>query len=101
MITTEPGGTEYVNIRGEYYQFLRLNEKYRIEGFAKSLEEGIAAVLEYEGKKVCVFMDKLIAEQEIVVKPIPSYLKRINGISGCTQLGDGSIALILDIASLM
>lgn len=101
MITTEPSGMEYVNIRGEYYQFLRLNEKYHIEGVAKSLEEGIAAVLEYEGRKVCVFMDKLIAEQEIVVKPIPSYLKKINGISGCTQLGDGSIALILDIASLM
>lgn len=101
MITQEPGGMEFVNIRGEYYPFLRLNEKYHIEGVAKTLEEGIAAVLEYEGKKICVFMDRLIAEQEIVVKPIPSYLKKINGISGCTQLGDGSIALILDIASLM
>ena len=46
-------------------------------------------------------MDKLIAEQEIVVKPIPSYLKQINGLSGCTQLGDGSIALILDAAGLI
>ena len=101
MITREPNGEEYVNIRGEYYGFLRLNEKYHIESFAENLEDGIAAVLEYEGKKVCVFMDKLIAEQEIVVKPIPSYLKQINGLSGCTQLGDGSIALILDIASLL
>lgn len=101
MLVKEPNDVEYVNIRGEYYPFLRLSEKYHIESFAKTLEEGIAAVLEYEGRKICVFLDQLIAEQEIVVKPIPSYLRKINGISGCTQLGDGSIALILDIAGLL
>lgn len=58
-------------------------------------------VLEHEGKQVCVLIDKLLQEQEIVVKPIPSYVKKVKGISGCTQLGDGSIALILDIAGLI
>ena len=50
---------------------------------------------------MCVLIDKLLQEQEIVVKPIPSYVKKIKGLSGCTQLGDGSIALILDIAGLL
>ena len=58
-------------------------------------------VLEHEGKQVCVLIDILLQEQEIVVKPIPSYVKKVKGISGCTQLGDGSIALILDIAGLI
>lgn len=58
-------------------------------------------MLEHEGKQVCVLIDKLLQEQEIVVKPIPSYVKKVKGISGCTQLGDGSIALILDIAGLI
>ena len=58
-------------------------------------------VLEHEGKQVCILIDKLLQEQEIVVKPIPSYVKKVKGISGCTQLGDGSIALILDIAGLI
>ena len=49
-----------------------------------------------EGKNVCLFVDSLIGKQEIVVKPIPSYVKKVKGLSGCTQLGDGSIALILD-----
>ena len=44
--------------------------------------------------------NRLIGGQEIVVKPIPSYIKKVEGLSGCTQLGDGSIALILDIAGL-
>lgn len=53
-------------------------------------------VLELDGKTICMFVDKLVGKQEIVVKPIPSYIKKVKGISGCTQLGDGSIALILD-----
>ncbi len=58
-------------------------------------------ILEVEDRKVCVFVDRLIGEQEIVVKPIPSYIKKVKGLSGCTQLGDGSIALILDPGGLV
>jgi Chemotaxis protein histidine kinase and related kinases len=61
----------------------------------------VMLILEVEEKKICVFVDKLIGEQEIVVKPIPSYIKKVRGLSGCTQLGDGSIALILDAAGLI
>ena len=50
---------------------------------------------------MCVLIDELIGTQEIVVKPIPSYVKKVHGISGCTQLGDSSIALILDVGGLM
>ncbi len=101
MVIREPDGEEYINIRGEYYPFIKLCDKYHIQENTQSLEDGIAAVLEYEGKTICAFVDRLVSEQEIVVKPIPSYLKKINGISGCTQLGDGSIALILDIAGII
>ena len=58
-------------------------------------------ILEVEGNKVCLFVDQLVGKQEIVVKPIPSYVKKVKGLSGCTQLGDGSIALIMDAAGLM
>ncbi len=58
-------------------------------------------IFEVEGKSICLFVDRLIGEQEIVVKPIPSYIKKVKGLSGCTQLGDGSIALILDPVGLI
>ena len=58
-------------------------------------------ILEIEGKNICLFVDKLVGKQEIVVKPIPSYVKKVKGLSGCTQLGDGSIALILDPGGLI
>ncbi len=101
VIVTEPNGEEYLIIRGEAYPFIRLNEKYQISGAKEKIEEGVVVVLDYEGRQICILIDKLLQEQEIVVKPIPSYIGRVRGISGCTQLGDGSIALILDIASLI
>lgn len=97
----EPNGEEYVMIRGECYPILRLSQKYNLEDAVKSVEDGVMLLLEYEGKTLCVLIDELIGTQEIVVKPIPAYVKKVHGISGCTQLGDGSIALILDVSGLM
>lgn len=100
-IIQDPNGQEYVVIRGECYPFIRLNEKYDLEDAHTEVEDGIVVILEYENKQVCILIDTLLREQEIVVKPIPSYIKKVKGLSGCTQLGDGSIALILDIAGLV
>ena len=58
-------------------------------------------IVEVDKKAICLFVDHLIGKQEIVVKPIPDYIKKVKGLSGCTQLGDGSIALIIDAAGLI
>lgn len=100
-IVQEPSGEEYIILRGEAYPFIRLGEKFQLDGDMASVDNGIVVVLEHEGSQICVLIDKLLQEQEIVVKPIPSYIKKVRGLSGCTQLGDGSIALILDISGLM
>lgn len=97
----EPNGEEYVMIRGECYPILRLSEKYHLEDAVTNIEDGVMLLVEYEGNTLCVLIDELIGTREIVVKPIPPYVKKVHGISGCTQLGDGSIALILDVSGLM
>ena len=101
MMIHEPNGEEYIMIRGDCFPVLRLGEWYGMSNYESSIEEGIMLILEVEDKKICLFVDKLVGEQEIVVKPIPSYIKKVKGLSGCTQLGDGSIALILDPAGLI
>lgn len=101
MMIHEPDGDEYIMIRGECYPVVRLGKWYGMSEYKESIEDGVMLILEVEEKKVCLFVDKLIGEQEIVVKPIPSYIKKVKGLSGCTQLGDGSIALILDAAGLV
>ena len=101
MMIHEPGGEEYVMIRGECYPVIRLGKHLGLSDKETSVEDGMMVLLELEEKTVCVLVDKLIGEQEIVVKPIPKYIKKVRGLSGCTQLGDGSIALILDPTGLI
>ena len=101
MMIEEPSGEEFVMIRGECYPVIRLGEWYHLKEYKKNVEEGMMLILEVDGTTFCLFVDKLIGKQEIVVKPIPSYIKKVKGLTGCTQLGDGSIALILDPAGLI
>ena len=68
------------------------------------ISDGILIWLESGELSYCLFVDELLGEQQVVVKPLPSYLSRFNikqsGIAGCTILGDGNISIILDISNL-
>ena len=99
-IVKEPTGEEFVMIRGEAYPVLRVAERYQVPG-ACAEEEGMLVMVTVEKKTICLLVDSLVGKQEIVVKPIPDYIKKVKGLSGCTQLGDGSIALILDAIGLI
>ena len=100
-LNQKPNGDEFVMIRNEAYPVMRLGEKYQIDGYNPDNEDGMFVLVALEDKTICLMVDALVGKQEIVVKPIPEYIKKINGLSGCTQLGDGSIALILDAAGLI
>lgn len=100
-VVQKPSGEEFVMIRGEGYPLIRLGKWYEMEDYCEKIEDGMIVMLEIDKKKVCLFVDELLGKQEIVVKPIPDYIKKVQGLSGCTQLGDGSIALILDSAGLL
>ena len=97
----EPSGEEFVMIRGECYPVLRLGNWYHLENYQADDETGMLVIIESDKRKICLLVDRLIGKQEIVVKPIPDYVRKVKGLSGCTQLGDGSIALILDAAGVM
>jgi two-component system chemotaxis sensor kinase CheA len=101
MMIHEPGGDESVMIRGECYPVLRIGEWYHLRDYKTDVSEGMMVIIEVDKKQMCLFVDRLVGKQEIVVKPIPEYVHKVNGLSGCTQLGDGSIALILDAAGMI
>ncbi|MBO6232111.1 MAG: chemotaxis protein CheA [Ruminiclostridium sp.] len=96
---------EMIMIRGVCYPMLRLNEKFGLPSDVNDIEDGIVLLIESENRGICLFADKLIGEQQVVVKPFPKYLSQYDikgqGLSGCTIMGDGSISLIIDVNTLI
>lgn len=103
-LVCDPDGNEMIFIRGECHPLLRLYQLYNLQTYAQTIEQGIVLQVEHNGESVCLLADYLLGEQQVVIKPLPNYIKLqnndIKGISGCTLLGDGSISLILDVSSL-
>ena len=103
-LIADPDGNEMIMVRGQCYPILRLHEHYRIKTDITAFHKGIFIMVEQEEKKLCIFADQLMGQQQVVVKSLPEYINRIRkikGIGGCTMLGDGSISLILDVAGLI
>ena len=103
-IISDADGNELIMVRGEFYPVLRLHRHYNIRTDRTELSQGIIIMVEQDEKRLCIFVDELLGQQQVVVKALPEYIRkfrRIKGIAGCTLLGDGTISLILDIAGLM
>jgi len=103
-IIYDENGNEMVERIGGFYPIVRLHQFYSIETDVQHLEEGILIWVETSDHSFCLFVDDLIGEQQVVVKPFPAFLNCFElknyGIGGCTILGDGNISIILDIPSL-
>lgn len=100
-IIEDEAGNEMIMVRGDCYPVKRLHRHYGINTELKDLNEGIMVMVENGGKRLCLFADALLGEQQVVVKALPKYIKKVVGIAGCTLLGDGDISLILDIDELI
>lgn len=101
QILTDPDGLEMIMVRGDCLTVLRLHELFKVNTEITQIHEGIVMIVENDKRLLCLFADELLGEQQVVVKALPRYLKRIRGISGCTLLGDGRSSLILDVAGLV
>ncbi|MEA4947545.1 MAG: chemotaxis protein CheA [Oscillospiraceae bacterium] len=101
----DPDGNEMIMIRGECYPILRLYEFFGIDSAITDIADGILVLIESDSSTLCIFVDKLIGEQQVVVKPFPEYIQKIasnlDGVSGCTILGDGRISLIINVNNLL
>lgn len=104
QIVTKPSGEEMLILRGECFPVVRLYEFYNIKTNVKQFSDGIVVRLEQNTRSVCLFVDEIVEQQQVVIKSLPRYIlnmKKIKGVSGCTLLGDGRISLILDFESLL
>lgn len=99
-IIYDPDGQAMIWLRGECLPVIKLHERYRSQTEIVAMEDGIIVVIESDGRSLCVFADELLGQQQVVVKPLPGYIKKTKDLAGCTLLGDGSISLILDIPAI-
>jgi len=100
-VIADSDGNEMIMIRGEAFPIYRLHRIFNIKTEVTGSNEGIMVLVEDNTKAACLFVDSLIGEQQVVVKALPTYIKKAKGIAGCTILGDGNISLILDVSSIL
>jgi two-component system chemotaxis sensor kinase CheA len=95
------GSGEVFSFRGNYLPVIRLHEVFGIEPRTRQLHEGLVVVVEGEGRRVGLFVDDLLGQQQVVIKSLETNYGHVEGVSGATILGDGSVALILDLGGLI
>ncbi len=95
------GQAEVYRLRDEYIPIVKLYDIFNVKPLNESLEDGLLVVVEAEGKKVALLVDDLLGQQQVVIKSLETNFKSVEGISGATILGDGTVALILDVSGLI
>jgi two-component system, chemotaxis family, sensor kinase CheA len=100
-ITRLSGRTEVLSFRGEYLPIIRLHDLFGVEPRSRALHEGLVVVAEGDGRRIGLFVDDLLGQQQVVIKSLETNYGHIAGVSGATILGDGSVALILDVPGLI
>ncbi|HEX7890446.1 MAG TPA: chemotaxis protein CheA [Ramlibacter sp.] len=99
-IHTLPGHGDALRVRDEYLPVLHLAKLFPPQK-PREQAAGIAVIVETDGTKAAVLVDELVGQQQVVVKSLETNFRRVPGLSGATVMGDGSVALILDVAHLV
>ena len=94
---------EVVQVRGEVVPILRLHSILQMDAMDKAVQdpsEGLLVIVEDHEAKIALLVDDLLGQQQAVIKNLESNFRKVPGIAGATILGDGRVALIIDIVSL-
>ncbi len=95
------GNARLMHVRGEFLPLLSLRELFGVVGRDLPLEQGIVVIAEADGRQVALIVDELVGQQQVVIKSLERNYRRVSGISGATILGDGRVALILDVGEVI
>jgi two-component system chemotaxis sensor kinase CheA len=99
-IRTIAGQGRVVAIRGEYLPLIPLAEVFAVPGALHEASEGILVVVEGESGKAALQVDELLGQHQVVIKSLETNYRKVEGISGATIMGDGRVAMILDVSAL-
>ena len=94
------GGERVLEVRGEYLPLVELWKAFEVQGAKTEATQGIVVILQSAGRRYALLVDQLIGQHQVVVKNLESNYRKVPGISAATILGDGSVALIVDVSAL-
>jgi two-component system chemotaxis sensor kinase CheA len=100
-IKTVTGEGRMVHVRGEYLPIIALHSLFNHHTDITDPTQGVLVLIEAEGKKSALFVDRLVGQQQVVIKSLETNYRKVQGVSGATIMGDGSVALILDVPAII
>lgn len=100
-IKTIAGRGQVVSVRGEYLPIVSVAEYFTIDAPASQPDKSILIIVESSSQKVALMVDELLGQQQFVVKNLEANYRKVEGLSGATIMGDGRVALILDVAAIV
>lgn len=100
-IKTVTGEGRMVHVRGEYLPIIALHSLFNHATDITDPTKGVLVLIESDGKKSALFVDRLVGQQQVVIKSLETNFKKVPGISGATIMGDGGVALILDVSAII
>lgn len=100
-IKTVTGEGRMVHVRGEYLPIIALHSLFNHHTEITDPTEGVLVLIEADGKKSALFVDRLVGQQQVVIKSLETNYRKVQGVSGATIMGDGSVALILDVPAII
>lgn len=95
------GSTEMYRLRDDYVPIVRLYELFGLQAKTTNLRDALLVIVEHDGHKVGLLVDELLGQQQVVIKSLETNYQRVEGLSGATILGNGTVALILDVGGLI
>ena len=99
-IKTLSNHARVIQVRGEYLPVVVLHEVFNLKSRACDFTQGIMVVIDADGIKAALFVDALVGQHQVVIKSLEANYRRVPGISGATIMGDGHVALILDVSAI-
>jgi two-component system chemotaxis sensor kinase CheA len=100
-LKTVSGQGRVIDVRSEYLPVVDLRELFPVVDMPARQGPNMVVIVESEGTKLALLVDELVGQQQVVVKSLESNYRKVEGISGATIMGDGRVAMILDVAALI
>jgi two-component system chemotaxis sensor kinase CheA len=87
-------------VRADFLPIVDLEQVFRVNRSSPPPSKPVLVVVEAEGRRAALLVDELLGQHQVVVKNLEANYRRVDHVSGATIMGDGSVALILDVAAL-